>query len=160
MTALAPYVSRPPVEDFLAALAQSLHQPQQNPAVFHVWGIGGVGKSTLTRKAHEAHEKTAKVASVSFGLTEGIDEPILLMAKLYEQVVPKDSWSDPFWEKYELYFDTIHQLNTQPATGRGDVGEEQVKQVKQLLKLGVDVVGEFALSESAKKATNTAIERG
>ncbi|MEO0533154.1 MAG: hypothetical protein AAF215_04735 [Cyanobacteria bacterium P01_A01_bin.123] len=70
-----PYVSRPEAEEFLAALDIALKSPADNPVVFHVWGIGEVGKSTLTRKVKAAHQDTAKIAEVSFGLTEGIDEP-------------------------------------------------------------------------------------
>jgi adenylate kinase len=51
--------------------------------VFHVWGIGGVGKSTLTDKLREQHATQADFAAVSFGMTEGIDDPIALMVELY-----------------------------------------------------------------------------
>jgi hypothetical protein len=114
-----PYVSRPEAEEFLDALGKALKSPAESPVVFHVWGIGGVGKSTLTRKVKEIHGDTVTVAEVSFGLTEGIEEPIPLMARLYEQIVIKDPWSrDPFWEKYDLYFETIHQVHatTPPPT--------------------------------------------
>ena len=156
-----PYVSRPEAEAFLAALADAIKAPQANPVVFHVWGIGGVGKSTLTRKVQETYQGKAKIAAVSFGLTEGIDEPIPLMAKLYAQLAVKDAWNrDPFWEKYDLYFETIHQLNTQAVSGRGEATPEQAGQVKQLLQLGVDVAGELVLSESGKKAATTLVDRG
>ena len=128
---------------------------------FTFWGIGGVGKSTLTRKVKEAQEDSTKIAEVSFGLTEGIDEPIPLMAKLYEQIVVKDAWRhDPFWEKYDLYFETIHQLKTRATSGRGDATPEQITKVKQLLQLSVDVAGELFLSESGKKTANTVVEKG
>jgi hypothetical protein len=158
---LQPYVSRPEAEDFLADLGRALEKPQSSPAVFHVWGIGGVGKSRLTQTVQEVYQGKAKFAAVSFGLTEGIDEPILLMAKLYEQLVAKDAWNrDPFWDKYTLYFETIQQLQTQAANGRGEATPEQVGQVKQLLQCGMDVAGEFFLSESAKKTATTLVDRG
>ncbi|WP_008308549.1 tetratricopeptide repeat protein [Leptolyngbya sp. PCC 6406] len=156
-----PYVSRPEAEAFLAALDAALQAPATSPVVFHVWGIGGVGKSTLTRKASAAQGGAAKTATVSFGLTEGIEEPIPLMAKLYGQLAQRDDWSrDPFWEKYTLYFDTIQALNTQATQGNGAATPEQVEQVKTLVKLGVDVAGEFFLSESAKKTVGTVAEKG
>jgi tetratricopeptide (TPR) repeat protein len=156
-----PYVSRPEAEAFLDDLDKALKDPAKSPVVFHGWGIGGVGKSTLTRKVKDAQGDAATIAEVSFGLTEGIEEPIPLMAKLYEQIAVKDSWSrDPFWDKYELYFQTIHQLNTQAASGRGDATPEQVGQVKTLLQLGVDVAGEFFLSESGKKTASTLVDKG
>jgi tetratricopeptide (TPR) repeat protein len=156
-----PYISRPETEAFLDQLATALQAPQSHPVVFQAWGIGGVGKSTLTRTVQEKYGDSAHSATVSFGLTEGIEEPIPLMAKLYGQMVPQDDWSaDPFWTQYSLYFETIHQLKTQAATGRGAVGEAQVGHVKSLLQLGLDVAGEFLLSESAKKTTQTVVNRG
>ncbi len=158
---LQPYVSRPEVEAFLVALGHAFEEPQSNPVVFHVWGIGGVGKSTLTRRAQETYQGKANFAAVSFGLTEGIDEPIPLMATLYGQLVAKDAWNrDPFWDKYSLYRETILKLQTEPANGRGDATPEQVGQVKQLLQLGVDVAGELFLPESAKKTAITLLDRG
>ncbi len=143
-----PYVSRPEAEAFLTALEAALKAPAEHPVVFHVYGIGGVGKSTLTRKVQEVHQNKAKVAAVSFGLTEGIEQPIPLMAKLYGQLVGKDAWNrDPFWDEYDLYFETVHQLETQPVSGRGTVDSQQVDQVKQLLQLGV----EWLLPEPGKK---------
>ncbi len=155
-----PYISRQAAEEFLAKFNQAIHEHQEPTCILHVCGIGGVGKSTLKEKVKEAHRDTATIAEVSFGLTEGIEEPIPLMAKLYEQVAERDSWSrDPFWEKYELYYETIHQLETQAAAGKGEVGEEQVSQVKQLVQLGVDVSGVF-LSEASKKTVGTIADRG
>ena len=156
-----PYVSRPEAEAFLAALADSLPAPATHPVVFHVWGIGGVGKSTLTRKVRELHQAQSRLADVSFGLTEAIEEPIPLMAKLYEQLIVKETWSrDPFWEKYDLYSETVHQLQTQAATGRGEATPDQVSQVKQLLQLGVDVAGELFLSTAARKTASTLVDKG
>ena len=38
-----PYISRKPAEDLEAAFAKALEQPANNPVLFHIWGIGGVG---------------------------------------------------------------------------------------------------------------------
>ncbi|PSB64117.1 hypothetical protein C7B61_12615, partial [filamentous cyanobacterium CCP1] len=162
----APYISRPQAEKFLQALLFALEQPSQNPVVFHVWGVGGVGKSTLTRKLKTAHESTAQMAEVSFGLTEGIGEPIRLMAKLYEQIVPKERWQnnwddDPFWAEHELYWDTVYRLNNEPVSGKGIVGEDQANQVKQLLKFGVSLFGgRVGLDEAGKKTVKETIDEG
>ncbi|MDA0268046.1 MAG: tetratricopeptide repeat protein [Cyanobacteria bacterium] len=156
-----PYISRPETDAFLDQLATALESPQSHPVVFQAWGIGGVGKSTLTRKVQAKYGDSAHSAAVSFGQTEGIEDPIPLMAKLYGQMVPQDDWAaDPFWTQHSLYFDTIHQLQTQAATGRGVVEAAQVGHVQSLLRLGVDVAGEWFLSESAKKATQTVVTRG
>ncbi|MBD2462019.1 hypothetical protein H6G89_13270 [Oscillatoria sp. FACHB-1407] len=79
----APYISRPAAEAFLSAIASALQDPAQSPVVFHVWGTGGVGKSTLLNKLIAEHPEAAIPAidqkPVKFGETEGIDSPIELM---------------------------------------------------------------------------------
>ncbi|MEO1148025.1 MAG: tetratricopeptide repeat protein, partial [Cyanobacteria bacterium J06638_22] len=162
MTIQAPYISRPQTGALLMALDDAFKSPANSPTVFHVYGIGGVGKSTLARKAKEAHEKrSGRTAAVSFGVTEGIDDPIRLMKTLYGQLVEADGgWSgDPFWDLYEKYRETAERLQTQPSTGRGEVGEEQLKWVKQLLKAGTSIAtGYMRLEEEARKQSQTFVE--
>jgi tetratricopeptide (TPR) repeat protein len=162
MTIQAPYISRPQTEALLTALDDAFKSPENSPTVFHVYGIGGVGKSTLTRKAGEAHkQRSGRSASVSFGATEGIDDPIRLMKTLYGQLVEADGgWSgDPFWDLSEKYWETAERLQTQPSTGRGEVGEEQLKWVKQLLKAGTSIAtGYMRLEEEARKQSQTFVE--
>lgn len=146
-----PYISRQAAEEFLAKFNQAIHEHQEPTCVLHVCGIGGVGKSTLKEKVKEAHQATATIAEVSFGLTEGIEEPIPLMAKLYEQIAERDSWSgDPFWDKHELYYETIHRLETQAISGRGELSGEQLKWLKSLRQFSMDVSG-LLLSEEKRK---------
>jgi len=155
----SPYISRPNAEALLAALEESFQSPETAQLVFHVWGIGGVGKSTLTQKASEAHrERSGCIASVSFGFTEGVDDPMGLMKTLYAQLVPPDrGWSgDPFWDLYERYWETMERLRTQVSSGRGEVGEEQLKWVKQLAKAGTSLVTNYMQleEENRKQAQN------
>jgi len=150
------YISRPRTEQFLEAIAAALDQPTGKPVVFQVHGTGGIGKTTLTRQVTVANPTRAHISAVSFGVTEGIDEPIPLMATLYKQLPQTNDWGDdPFLDKYQLYQDTLHKLETQPLSGKGTVGEEQIKPLKQLLNLGVNVAGELFWSESVKKTAGT-----
>ena len=159
-TTRKPYVSRSEAKDFLAAFANALKNPAESQMVFHIWGIGGVGKTTLTHKLREAHKNNAAIAQVIFGRTENIEGPIPLMAKLYEQIAPYDSWNrDPFWERYNLYSDTILTLETQPPSRLGAVDDDQIKHVKTLLRLGVDVFGQVFLSERQEKFAKQVVER-
>jgi len=156
-----PYISRPQTEIFLNLISDALRDPISSPVVFHIWGMGGVGKSTLTRKVRETHQEKAKIAEVLFGLTEKVDEPLALMKKLYEQVVQQDSWSDPFWEVYELYQETAYQLVKEPISGKKTVEEDQLKWVKQLLKVGVSLTGNYLqLSEDVKKQAQGIVDEG
>ncbi|EKU98480.1 TPR repeat-containing protein [Leptolyngbya sp. PCC 7375] len=156
-----PYVSRSEAEEFLAAIAKAPANPTTSPTVFHICGIGGVGKTTLLSTIQESQQHTANLGQVSFGRTEGIDQPIPLMAKLYEQIAPHDAWSsDPFWERYDLYFETINTLETQPKNRLGSVDDTQLQHVKTLLRLGVDVAGKMFLPESQEKLAGQIVERG
>lgn len=119
---VAPYIVRPVAEDFLITLGHALKASAESPLVFHAWGVGGVGKSTLLKKAGEANPQWA-TATVSFGMTEGIDEPIGLMQTLHAQLrqilTSASAKPDPFSERYQQYFDTIHQLKTESEDGKG-----------------------------------------
>ena len=144
-----PYVSRPEAEAFLAALADGIQAPQASPVVFHLWGIGGVGKSTLLRQVVATFPQAAmplvNQLPIAFGTTEGIDHPADLMKKLHGLLKPQflnpslfgrnlRSQPDPFTERYTQYFDAIHQLNSTAPDGKSGASAEQLSQVKQLLK--------------------------
>ncbi|MEO0828435.1 MAG: hypothetical protein AAFY67_22815, partial [Cyanobacteria bacterium J06642_9] len=144
-----PYVSRPEAEEFLAALDIALKSPTDNPVVFHVWGIGGVGKSTLLKKLVEDRPNFAIPLNnknlIAFGQTEGINTPVALMRKLHGLLEPQflnPSWfgrglrskPDPFTECYTQYFDAIHQLQDEAPNGNIGTSAEQVGLVKSLLK--------------------------
>jgi hypothetical protein len=110
-----PYVSRPEAEAFLAALADAIKAPKENPVVFHVYGIGGVGKSTLLRRVIETFPQAAMPLindlPIKFGETEGIGTPVDLMKKLHGLLQPQflspslfgrslKAQPDPFTERY------------------------------------------------------------
>ncbi|NET57543.1 MAG: hypothetical protein F6K47_15675, partial [Symploca sp. SIO2E6] len=148
MTNPSIYIWRQPAEIFLAEFAKALDQPESQPLLFQVWGIGGVGKSTLLRKLQEIHQQQADLAGVSFGFTMDIETPIKLMATLYEQLPKPDLpsvWkrdvgklrlpADPFTSVYQQYQQTITALQTQPVTGKSVLPEQQ-SALKDLLELG------------------------
>ncbi len=157
------YISRKQAQEFLAKFAKALEQPESQALLFHVYGFGGVGKTTLTRKLKEAHQQQADFAEVSFGLTPDIETPLKLMAKLYEELpkptnllrrdvlnirpsdfVPK---ADPFISLYDEYQQTVHKLKTQPVAGKQSVDTEQQSTVKDWLELGTLSVLAVATSE-------------
>lgn len=144
-----PYVSRPEAEAFLTALADAIKAPKESPVVFHVYGIGGVGKSTLLRRVIETFPQAAMPLingfPIAFGPTEGIGTPGDLMKKLHGLLEPQflspslfgrslKAQPDPFIERYNQYFDAIHQLNSTSPDGKSGASAEQLSQVKQLLK--------------------------
>ena len=154
-----PYISRSQAEAFLKTFAASLEQPSSHPVLLHVWGVGGVGKSRLLRKLQEQHPvDRVAIAKVSFGRTESIDAPIALMKALHSELKPQfppapllrrdvtqlNPPPDAFTQLYEQYFDTLHQLKTESADGKGAASEEQINLVKRIAVFGASAVGMFA----------------
>nr|WP_322745327.1 tetratricopeptide repeat protein [Coleofasciculus sp. LEGE 07081] len=154
---------------FLDNFAQSLNQPSSSPVLFQVWGIGGVGKTTLLKKLQELHQQEADFAAVSFGYTMGIETPLKLMAELYQQL-PKPpnllqrdvrelfANVDSFTPLYQNYQETAHQLETQSVDGKKSVDSEQLKLVKQLFNAGVSTVGQVVLPGIAAATLGKASE--
>ncbi len=154
-----PYVSRPEAEEFLEALGKALKAPAENPVVFHVWGIGGIGKSTLLGKVIEEFPNAAYPLvgdqPIKFGQTEEIENPANLMRKLHSLLQPK--FLDPsffgqslrkkpdlFLERYTQYSDAINELQTVAPDGKTGASEEQIGLVKQLVKALTQGAGALA----------------
>ncbi|MGK7883070.1 MAG: tetratricopeptide repeat protein [Crocosphaera sp.] len=166
-----PYISREAAEALETTLTEQLENKQTNSKyyVFLVWGIGGVGKTTLTKKLAEDRQYLADFSMVSFGRTAGIGNSIKLMNVLYEQL-PENKFlgvksfsSDPFKELYQKYWDTINELETTPSQGKKEVDSEQQKLVKQLVSEGASALAKFtpaaALPEATvKKTAETAVD--
>ena len=142
------YISRKPAENFLTEFARSLNQLESQPLLFQVWGLGGVGKSTLLKKLRDIHQQQADLAGVSFGFTMDIETPLKLMATLYDQLPKPDlppllkrnvrelkPPADPFTCVYEQYQQTIAALQTQPIAGKSVLPDQQ-SALKDLLELG------------------------
>ena len=165
------YISRETAEELQTTLTQQLENKQTNSQyyVFLVWGIGGVGKTTLTEKLKEDQQYLADFSMVSFGRTAGIGNSIKLMDVLYKQLPDNDFLgvtsfsSDPFKELYQKYWDTIHELEKTPSKGKKEVDSEQQKLVKQLISEGASAFAKFtpaaALPETTvKKTAETAVD--
>jgi GTPase SAR1 family protein len=134
-----PYISRPEAEEFIAILRKAFSKPSESPVVFHIWGIGGVGKSTLLRQIAKDLSDTALPLvgqmPISFGDTEGIEESIALMCKFHRLLQPQflnlGLWSrglgqrkDTFLNLYTQYFDAIYKLKTETPDGQSAVSPE------------------------------------
>lgn len=141
------FVLRMDIERFQAKLNASIRQSSKSfPRVFHVFGIGGVGKTTLLNRLIENEVGQMPYVKVSFGLTLGIETPLQLMLKLYENFdrqLKTSIWNrklfaktDRFIRKYLMYQQAINELENQPIEGEKKVTVEQVELVKKLTKFG------------------------
>ena len=162
MTPSIPYISRQSAEDLQKSFAEALADPASYPVMFYIWGIGGVGKSTLKRRLEETYRQQADFIEVSFGLTEGINTPIELMVKLHAQLPSLAFWQrdllakDPFQSLYDEYQQIANKLQTQPIEDKKSVEKEQVEQVKSLLKAGASALGDlFPISGLSKPMLET-----
>ncbi|MEL4896398.1 hypothetical protein [Crocosphaera sp. Alani8] len=156
-----PYIPREAAEALQTKLTKQLENKQTNSQyyVFLVWGIGGVGKTTLTKKLAEDQKDIADFTMVSFGRTAGIGNSIKLMDVLYKQLPDnkflgiKSFPSDPFKKLYQKYWDTIHELEITSSQGKEEVDPEQQKLVKQLISEGASGFAKFTPAAALPEAT-------
>ncbi len=146
-----PYISREAAEALETTFSEQLKNSDTTSKyyVFQLWGIGGVGKTTLTQKLARDYKNWADFTIVSFGRTAGIENSIKLLDVLYKQL-PANTFlgvrpfsSDPFKELYQKYWDTINELKTIPSQGKKEVDPEQQKLVKRLIGEGVSALSKF-----------------
>ncbi len=146
-------ILRQQAQQFQTKFVESLQQKTHSATVFHVYGIGGIGKTTLLRELQAENSRRAHFVWLSFDLSLGIETPLKLMAKLYEdatRVTKPGFWQqevfpppDVFLSLYSRYQQTLSALETQPVEGKGQVSDEQIRTVKQLVKLGFGAVGQL-----------------
>jgi tetratricopeptide (TPR) repeat protein len=154
------YISRKQAQGLLDKFAKALEQPELQPLLFHVYGFGGVGKTTLTRKLKQAHQQQADFAEVSFDLTPNIRTPLELMVKLYNDLPKPPSLlhrdvleirrsvfvPDPFTSLYEKYQQTLSKLKTQPVKEKS-VEENRLSTVRDWFELGSYTMLSIAASQ-------------
>ncbi len=140
------YISRQEAEQLEGRFAQALSNPRDVPIIFQIWGIGGVGKTTLKNRLKQNHQKNADFVEVSFGVTPDILTAIDVMNQLYQQlpktnILQKDLLGkQPFKELYQQYRETIHQLETQPSESKKAVDQAQIDAVKKLVGRGASAI--------------------
>ncbi len=131
-----PYINRPETEEFLGELEGTLRL--DGARLFHVWGVGGVGKSTVLLKAREKLAGRMLAAEVSFGATEGIEEPIGLMEALAKNLI-SDDWgaidTSEFTKLIRLRQDTLNKMTEDPAE-KGTTEERKKSMIQLFLNLG------------------------
>jgi tetratricopeptide (TPR) repeat protein len=148
------YISRKPAEDFLTALDKAFkEEPDKHPILFHVYGIGGIGKSTLLDKVQETHQQQGHIAKFDFsGKIPANETPLKVMVKLYDQLPKPDIWkrelfkSDPFIRLYKQYDQTLQRLETEPIEGKQAVEDDQRNLVKELGSAAVYGLGALFLT--------------
>ncbi|NJR68085.1 MAG: hypothetical protein HC771_04945 [Synechococcales cyanobacterium CRU_2_2] len=146
---MKPYIVRPETTAFLEKLTGAIGS-SVGPRLFQVWGVGGVGKSTVLTKAEEALAGKAICSRVSFGATDGIESPIGLMEVLAEPLA-QDDWGSEFSELFKLYQTTLIKLEQEPAERGKGINEEQKNIVQTLGNLALGWMQRGMPEEKAKE---------
>ncbi|BBC24087.1 tetratricopeptide repeat protein [Pseudanabaena sp. ABRG5-3] len=131
-------------EKLINEVAESIAKPDHSPVMFNIWGIGGVGKSTLLRKFQEGLSDRIQGKQIHFATITFDDNyatPLDVMVALHKDL-PEISFlkrdvlaKDVFSEKYKTYKETLANLNNAPVKGKEKVERDQLDRVKQLTKL-------------------------
>jgi hypothetical protein len=115
------YIDRPATDRLLNGLRAALKSPADNPLIFHAYGIGGIGKTSLTKKIDQDFAD-ALVVSSDIGAELNTETPLRLMDKIYRQLPDRvDGWREEFSEKYGQYQEARRSI-------------EQDSQGKELIK--------------------------
>jgi len=159
------YIPREQTNRFLSQIASALSSPSTATALFHVYGIGGVGKSRLLEEMQAANQSAANFAKFSFGIRGELETPLELMKALYEKIPAPPTLPilqrdvrqlqpklDPFLSLYEIYQEALSQLENQPASGK-TVTSEQQSSVNLLKLAAMATVSLFATSVDLALAT-------
>ncbi|MEL6139265.1 MAG: tetratricopeptide repeat protein [Cyanobacteria bacterium J06628_6] len=130
-------------------------RPAERPAVFHAWGLGGVGKTTLLNKAKAAHRKRctlpdhATIAEVKVGDTANTNAPLGVMKVLYRQLSTATASEDPFYSREQQYQKTLEQLKTETEQGSNQADEKQIELVKKYSQLALQGLSSLLPASSA-----------
>ncbi|MEO1401343.1 MAG: tetratricopeptide repeat protein [Cyanobacteria bacterium J06635_1] len=137
------YIPRTVAERFLEDLAASFELPAKRPVVFHVWGLGGVGKSTVLARAMANHRQhypnIATIAEVKFGDTANANTPLGVMKVLYGQLAAMTNEADEneFYKLEQRYNSTLETLKTEAESGTGKADDKQIDQLKKFSTLAL-----------------------
>jgi tetratricopeptide (TPR) repeat protein len=124
------YVERDTAKKLLDRFAAALQQPLGQPLLFNIYGIGGVGKTTLLKRLQEAQADKVDCLEVCFAKTPGIETPLKLMRKLHQQArefFGVDTSADAFAQKEQLFEHTLFELSKCSVDGEATSSEEQKK---------------------------------
>ncbi len=133
------YIERDEATKMLGKFSTALKIPCKEPLLFNVYGIGGVGKTTLLEKIQEIHTEKVDFLRVCFAKTPSIETPLKLMRKFRQQAI--DLWgstiaNDPFLSQDRLFEDTLFVLSHRSIDG-GVVSSEEAKNIRNWFERSV-----------------------
>ena len=134
------YIEREEEKKFLERFSKAIQEPAQNPLLFNIHGIGGVGKTTLMGRLQQAYAGNVDFFEVCFAKTAEIETPLKLMRNIHNQaivlfanVVNRDEHinlnisNDIFVEQEKLFTRTALALSQKSLGGERNTIEEERK---------------------------------
>jgi len=124
------YIERDEAKRLLERFASALQKPREQPLLFNICGIGGVGKTTLLGRLQEAHAENVDFLGVCFAKTANIETPLKLMRKLHQQVMAllgTETSTDAFTQRERLFETTLFKLSQQSVDGKENSSEDTRK---------------------------------
>ena len=124
------YIERDEAKRLLERFALALQEPENQPLLFNIWGIGGVGKTTLLGRLQNAHAGNVDFLEVCFAKTGNIETPLKLMRTLHQQamkLVGNEENADSFTQQERLFENALFQLSRQSVDGEAASTEDARK---------------------------------
>ena len=125
------YIERKESKRLLGKFADTLKQPDGQPLLFNICGIGGVGKTTLLGRLKDAHVNEVDFLEVCFAKNkDSIETPLKLMRKLHQQAIDRfggQAIPDSFTQQEGRFENTLFELSRISIDGEATSNEEATK---------------------------------
>jgi nucleoside phosphorylase len=147
------YIERDNAKRLLENFVLALEQPQEQPLLFNIYGIGGVGKTTLLGRLKDAHASEVDFLEICFAKTGGIETPLKLMRRLHQQAIKLldgQSISDPFTDQDRQFKETLCDLSRYSIDGNANSNEDEKKIISWFERL--IWLGSIGLTATSKKS--------
>jgi tetratricopeptide (TPR) repeat protein len=124
------YIKTDEAKRLLERFAVALEQHYEQPLLFNICGIGGVGKTTLLGRLKDAHVNEVDFLEICFAKTGGIETPLKLMRKLHQQAIEllgSQTISDTFTEQERQFNTTLFELSQHSIEGTANSSKDAKK---------------------------------
>ena len=125
------YIERQEAKRLLGKFADAIKQPDGQPLLFNICGIGGVGKTTLLGRLKDAHVNEVDFLEVCFAKNkDSIETPLKLMRKLHQQAIDRfgrQAIPDSFTQQEELFEKALFELSRRSIDGEAISNDETTK---------------------------------